>query len=190
MKSLSNFLPLMLEMSQYNEVVCEGACFAAWNIVAGPKLARVSQPERLINKTLIVLLPDETWKEQVTPMVESLIGQINFLLGRVLVKKVDLRVQATAFNFAANRPQTEVTPIDPTIAEAAAQITDPGLRELYIKAATSALEARARPLLSIDPQIAEVAAQITNPKLRQLYIETATRALQARVQQDAMRKIL
>jgi hypothetical protein len=143
MQDILKLLPNLLRLAQNNEEVCERAAFAAWRVTVGEAIARVTLPLRLARKTLVIAVMDETWKKQLGEMSSQILFRINTILGAAMVTWIEYQIDPEAVK-ASNppRPSPPEILIDPELLESAAQIKDPELRALYLKAAGKYLQAQ------------------------------------------------
>jgi hypothetical protein len=92
MDELFKALPQLLRAAGESAEVSEAAAFAAWRRVAGEAMRGCAVPFRLYNKTLIIAVPDVTWRNQLEKVCPQLIFRLNSLLGQALVTYVEFRV--------------------------------------------------------------------------------------------------
>src|SRR5437762_812805 len=93
MDDLFQALPKILRAAGESEEVSEAAAFAAWRRVAGEALRGCAVPFRLYRKTLVVSVPDATWRKQLEQMSPQLLFRLNSLLGQAIVTYVEFRVE-------------------------------------------------------------------------------------------------
>ena len=92
MEDLFQSLPKLLRAAGESEEVFEAASFAAWRRVAGEALRGCAVPFRLYRKTLVVAVPDATWRRQLEQVSPQLIFRLNSMLGQAVVTYVEFRV--------------------------------------------------------------------------------------------------
>src|ERR687884_477735 len=92
MDELFKALPQLLRAAGESEEVSEAAAFAAWRRVAGEAMRGSAVPFRLYNRTLVVAVPDTTWRRQLEQVSPQLIFRLNSLLGQAVVTYVEFRV--------------------------------------------------------------------------------------------------
>jgi hypothetical protein len=92
MEDLFQALPGLLRAAGESEEVLEAAGFAAWRRVAGEALRGCAVPFRLYRKTLVVSVPDSTWKRQLEQVAPQLVFRLNSMLGQAVVTYVEFRV--------------------------------------------------------------------------------------------------
>jgi Dna[CI] antecedent, DciA len=141
-------LPRMIRQSGDSDEAREQAAFAAWVVAAGSHVRRVTRPLRLERKTLIVAVPDLTWRTQLSQMRGPFLFKLNSLLGNPLVASLEFVVNPSVIvnelqlpqpvQFIA--PEQEALPLR----EQADRIEDPEIRAVYLRAAGKCLERRAR----------------------------------------------
>jgi hypothetical protein len=148
MESLLRILPAFVRQLDESPEAREHAAFVAWDAVAGEGVARVTVPERLIGRRLVVAATDTTWKRQLERLGPQYIFSINSLLGTPIVTQIVFRVDPTAVAKAHPNPPPVIkqSEIDACVAELendADIIADPKLKRLFLRAAGSCL-ARSR----------------------------------------------
>ena|ERR1700759_17424 len=92
MDDLFKALPKLLRAAGDAEEVSEAVAFAAWRRTAGETLRGCAVPFRLYRKTLVVSVPDATWRKQLEQMSPQLIFRLNSLVGQALVTYIEFRV--------------------------------------------------------------------------------------------------
>ena len=92
MDDLFKALPQLLRAAGGSAEVSEAAAFAAWRRVAGEAMRGSAVPFRLYNKTLVIAVPDVTWRKQLEQVSPQLIFRLNSMLGQALVTYVEFRV--------------------------------------------------------------------------------------------------
>jgi hypothetical protein len=140
MNSLVRLLPALVRQAEDSPEAREYAAFAAWNAAAGEGVRRVCAPVRLDARRLLVATVDQTWKVQLGRLAPQLIFRLNSLAGAPLVTQISFRVDPAAV--AAARPPSP-EPFARGDAEAHARalegdagvIADPGLRDIFLRAA-------------------------------------------------------
>ena len=145
---LLTLLPQMLRRAADSDEVREQAVFAAWLVAVGGPIRKVTAPIRLERKTLIVAVPDATWRTQLMSMRGQALFKVNSLLGAPLVTAIEYVVNPelivrepegpSEVKFTA--PDKEALPLR----EKADQIADPDLRETFLRAAGKCLERRTK----------------------------------------------
>jgi hypothetical protein len=98
MEDLFKALPKLLRAAGESEEVSEAVALAAWRRVAGEGLRGCAVPFRLYRKTLVVAVPDATWRKQLEQMSPQLIFRLNSLLGQALVTYVEFRIDRQTVN--------------------------------------------------------------------------------------------
>ena len=149
MDDLIKALPKLLRASGDAEEVLEAAAFAAWRRAAGEALRGCAVPFRLHRKTLVVSVPDATWRKQLERVSPQLIFRINSLLGQALVTFVEFRVDPQTIN--EERARMRQSQYERLVAEegalgrareldeAASAIRDEELRRRFLLAAGSCM---------------------------------------------------
>src|SRR5918997_4715348 len=103
MDDLIRALPKLLRAAGEAEEVAEAASFVAWRRVAGEALRGCAVPFRLYRKTLVVAVPDATWRRQLEGVSGQLIFRLNSLLGQALVTYIEFRVDREAVEHERER---------------------------------------------------------------------------------------
>jgi hypothetical protein len=149
MIDVARLLPKLLNATEANPEMAEIAAKLAWTRAAGQGLRRHAIPFRLFRKTLVVSVADVIWQRQMQSMSAELISRINRLLGRVVVEEIEFRIDPTTVEQVRGESQPppparsearEEVPAE--LISAAAEITDPDLRELFIRAAENCIARR------------------------------------------------
>jgi predicted nucleic acid-binding Zn ribbon protein len=141
-------VPQMLLRASDSDEGREQAVFAAWVVVVGGPIRRVTAPVRLERKTLIVAVPDSTWRAQLMSMRGQALFKLNSLLGSPVVTAIEYVVNP-ALIISEQEPSEEVTFIAPErqvagLREQADQIPDPEIRRVFLSVAGKCLERRAK----------------------------------------------
>ncbi len=145
-------LPKLVRAAGEAEEVAEAAAFVAWRRVAGEPLRASAVPFRLYRKTLVVAVPDVTWRRQLEEVSGQLIFRLNSLLGQALVTYIEFRFdpQTVSVERARARPVAPSGPAEEAAAyaratelrAAAAAIHDEELRRRFLLAAGSCMNRR------------------------------------------------
>lgn len=147
MDDLIQALPRLLRAAGEAEEVAEAAAFVAWRRVAGETLRGCAVPFRLYRKTLVVAVPDTTWRRQLEQVSGQLIFRLNSLLGQALVTYVEFRVDPQTVDAERARAPAPAPPaaVEEAIRRsgelraAAAAIHDEDLRRRFLLAAGSCM---------------------------------------------------
>ena len=149
MDDLFRALPKLLRAAGDSEEVAEAAAFAAWRRVAGEGLRGSAVPFRLYQKTLVVAVPDATWRRQLEGVSGQYLFRINSLVGQALVTYIEFRVdpktvaeeRARLRNPEYERLTREENALRRAVEldDAARQIHDEELRRRFLIAAGSCL---------------------------------------------------
>ena len=152
MEELIQSLPKLLRAAGEAEEVVEAAAFVAWRRVAGEALRGCAVPFRLYRKTLVVAVPDTTWRKQLEAVSGQLIFRLNSLLGQALVTYIEYRVDRETVQRERERTRhaREATAEDEEQAirgagqlrAAASAIRDEDLRRRFLIAAGSYMNAQ------------------------------------------------
>jgi hypothetical protein len=152
MEELIQSLPKLLRAAGEAEEVVEAAAFVAWRRVAGEALRGCAVPFRLYRKTLVVAVPDTTWRKQLEAVSGQLIFRLNSMLGQALVTFIEFRVDQQTVQQERGRTRA---PHEATAEEAehalrgagelraaASAIRDEDLRRRFLLAAGSYINAQ------------------------------------------------
>jgi Dna[CI] antecedent, DciA len=139
-------VPQMLRHAGDSDEVREQAVFAAWLVAVGGPIRKITAPVRLERKTLIVAVPDATWRSQLMSMRGQALFKLNSLLGAPLVTTIeyvvnpDLLVRETAIphEVTFTAPEEQALPLRAQ----ADRIADPEIRATFLRAAGKCLERR------------------------------------------------
>ncbi|HVF45064.1 MAG TPA: DciA family protein [Pyrinomonadaceae bacterium] len=149
MDELFKALPQLLRAAGESQEVSEAAAFAAWRRAAGEAMRGNAVPFRLYNKTLVIAVPDVTWRRQLEQVSPQLIFRLNSMLGQALVTYVEFRVDPQTVG--RQREQMRRTQYERLVeeenalsratelGEAADAIHDDGLRRRFLLAAGSCM---------------------------------------------------
>jgi hypothetical protein len=141
-------VPQMLLRASDSDEAREQAVFAAWVAAVGGPIRKVTAPIRLERKTLIVAVPDATWRAQLMSMRGQALFKLNSLLGSPVVTTIEYVVNPILI-IREHEPTEEVKFIAPekqvtALREQADQIPDPEIRRVFLNAAGKCLERRAK----------------------------------------------
>jgi hypothetical protein len=150
MEDIFRTLPKILRETEDTEPLRESLVFAAWKRIAGESLGKNTVPLKLNEKHLSVAVPDETWERHLRPLSGQMIFQLNSLLGAEVVTFIDFYIDRKQFAAAWEekrrkaeekqvfeaRAKAEITP---QMRQAADEIKDERLRELFLQAAGNCL---------------------------------------------------
>ncbi len=152
MEDLFQALPNLLRAAGESEEVLEAASFAAWRRVAGEALRGCAVPFRLYRKTLVIAVPDATWRRQLEQVSPQLIFRLNSMLGQAVVTYVEFRVDPKTVREERERlgrpehdrlgREEDALRRAGEIKEAAAAIHDEDLRRRFLLAAGSCMNRR------------------------------------------------
>jgi predicted nucleic acid-binding Zn ribbon protein len=141
-------VPQMLRHAGDSDEVREQAVFAAWLVAVGGPIRKVTAPVRLERKTLIVAVPDATWRTQLMSMRGQALFKLNSLLGAPLVTTIEyvvnpdmiVREPETPQEVKFTAPETQALPLRGQ----ADRIADPDIRATFLRAAGKCLERRTK----------------------------------------------
>lgn len=153
MDDLIRALPKLLRAAGESEEVAEAAAMVAWRRAAGEGLRGAAVPFRLYRKTLVVAVPDVTWRKQLEAVSPQLLFRLNSMLGQAMVTYIEFRVDPQTVR--AERERLRHAPeADPAEHEeralrgarelraAAEAIRDEDLRRRFLVAAGSYMNAQ------------------------------------------------
>ncbi len=141
---LLSIVPQMLRHAGDSDEAREQAVCAAWLVAVGGPIRKVTTPIRLERKTLIVAVPDATWRAQLMSMRGQALFKINSLLGSPVVTMIEYVVNPDLIVHDSSAPQEVkfTAPAEQVTAlrEQADRIPDPEIREAFLRAAGKCLE--------------------------------------------------
>jgi hypothetical protein len=143
MEDLIKTLPKVLGLGNASDEVSEAAVFAAWRYVAGSGIRQHAEPVKLEDGLLVIAVRDNVWQQQLSIMNTQMIYRVNSLLGKPLVKRIELRIDTkslpsiTSYRVETGDVQSHEVPID--LWAAAREIQDKQLRQKFLKAAIGML---------------------------------------------------
>jgi hypothetical protein len=137
-------LPKILAQTGDDAEMKEVAAKIAWSRAAGQGLQRHAVPFRLHRKTLVVSVADAIWQKQLHAMSSELIFRINTLLKRQVVESIEFRIDPAALSRPPKRqaPAKSSESLPTELSAAAAEISDPELRQRFLRAASNCIERR------------------------------------------------
>lgn len=146
--SLLNLLPQMLRQIGDSAEARQQAVFAAWTAAVGSQVRKITLPLRLERKTLIVAVPDQTWRTQLERIKGQALFRLNSLLGAPIITNIEFVINPQSlddnqsapaeFHFVA--PEKAAMPLR----DDAARINNPELRDAFLRAAGKCLERRSK----------------------------------------------
>lgn len=141
---LLRLVPQIIRHVGDSDDVREQAVFAAWLVAVGGPIRKVTMPIRLERKTLIIAVPDATWRTQLMSMRGQALFKLNSLLGAPLVTTIEYVVNPSVIvretevphevKFTAHEEQAL------PLRKQAERIPDPEIREIFLRAAGKCLE--------------------------------------------------
>lgn len=153
MDDLLAALPSALRKLNKVPIAHEAMVFAAFGRCVGEALADRVIPARLEGTRLIAAVENETWRRNVSDLGPTIVRKMDATVGKGLVTYVEFKVIPEEFN-ARRKSKTEVTveeivavqapkQVSAGLAEAADSISDPELKDRFLRAAGSSLARRA-----------------------------------------------
>lgn len=148
MDSLIKSLPKVLSAAGDSPEVAESTAIAAWKYVAGDGLKPHAIATKLEDRTLILVVRDPIWQNQLALMKRQLIFRVNSVLGQALITNLELRVEPNRFP----APQPRLAPIEEIVEsdvpielwESASRIEDKQLRQKFLQTAIGDLRRKAQ----------------------------------------------
>jgi len=148
MTDLLTIIPQMLRRTADSDEAREQAVFAAWLVAAGGPIRKVTTPVRLERRTLIVAVPDRTWRTQLNSMRGQALFKLNSVLGAPLVTTIEYvvnpdliaREPEVPHEVEFSAPEEQAQPLRTQ----ADQIPDPTIRDTFLRAAGKCLERAAK----------------------------------------------
>jgi hypothetical protein len=145
---LLTLLPQILRHAADSDEAREQAVFAAWFVAVGGPIRKVTAPVRLERKTLIVAVPDPTWRNQLMSMRGQALFKLNSLLGTPLVTAIEyvinpdliVREPEVPREVRFSAPEKQALPLRGQ----ADRIADPEIRATFLRAAGKCLERRTK----------------------------------------------
>ena len=145
---LLTLLPQMLRHAADSDEAREQAVFAAWFVAVGGPIRKVTAPVRLERKSLIVAVPDPTWRNQLMSMRGQALFKVNSLLGTPLVTTIEyvinpeliVREPEVSREVRFTAPEKQALPLRGQ----ANRIADPEIRATFLRAAGKCLERRTK----------------------------------------------
>ncbi|HEX5709221.1 MAG TPA: DUF721 domain-containing protein [Pyrinomonadaceae bacterium] len=156
MDDLIRALPQLLRAAGDAEEVAETAACVAWRRAAGEQLRGVAVPFRLYRKTLVVAVPDTSWRQQLEAISGQLLFRVNSILGQPVVTFIEFRVDAETVRKERERQRRLAREVRTAaheagalrtaaeLEDAASAIRDEELRRRFLVAAGSYIEAQER----------------------------------------------
>lgn len=148
MTELLKLLPHLLRQAGDSDEAREQAVFAAWLAAVGAQVRKVTTPIRLDRKTLVVAVIDSTWRAQLDRMRGQALFKLNSLLGAPTVTTIEFVINRKLIKDLQTNPR-QVTFIAPdeqatALRDSADLITNPEIRDAFLRAAGKCLDRRAR----------------------------------------------
>jgi predicted nucleic acid-binding Zn ribbon protein len=144
MEGLFKSLPAILEAAGASAEVAEAACKVAWKPAVGEALSVHARAMQLEEQTLIVAVADNIWQRQLEVMRPQLLFRLNSVLGKPLVKLIQIRVAPEVFKARevteSKSPNATSASAPFEILAAACEIQDASLRRAFLGAARSCIE--------------------------------------------------
>ena len=148
MTDLLKLLPRILRNAGDSDEAREQAVFAAWAAAVGAPLRKATAPLKLERKTLLVAVPDATWREQLKQLRGQALFKLNSLVGAPAVTAIEFVINPKFISRAHEAPR-EIKFVAPErqvthLRDQADNIPNPDIRAAFLRAAGKCLERRAR----------------------------------------------
>lgn len=149
MKRLLDILPQILENAPDSPELKEAVVFTIWRRSAGKTAAANAIAVKFENGRLGVAVKSEAWRKELAELAPQLLYKLNAILGRSVVKKIDLFVDEKAFHtksLAERDESMKSTAVSAPLPlrNAAGAIKDEQLRRSFLKAAAGSLAHKAK----------------------------------------------
>lgn len=135
-------LPGVFEAIDASDEVRSAFVFAAWRKVAGAQILERSHPIGLLDKRLVIAVPDMTWQRNLASLAPQLLFKLNAALGRVTVNFIEFQIQPAAIEKPgqpAGEDETARPSVPPELSAAGKAIRDEKLRKTVMLAAANCL---------------------------------------------------
>ena len=114
------------------EAVAKGAAMVLWPEVVGEAVARVTHPQTVRGRTLVVTVVDSAWLQQLRYLEETMLEGLNAALGRQVIEGIYLQVGQIPVAPPADEPPEASAELAPEAAayleDVVSDVDDPGLR--------------------------------------------------------------
>ncbi len=114
------------------EVVEKGAAIVLWPEVVGEAVSRVTHPQTVRGRTLVVTVADSAWLQQLRYLEETMVERLNAAVGRTVIEGIYLQVGPIPVAPAAEEPPERPAGLDAEEAAdlegVVAALEDPDLR--------------------------------------------------------------
>jgi hypothetical protein len=169
MKRLNDLFPELLRKQPQKQLPLDEIVREAWAHIAGRQIAGRSHVFRIYNNTLIVHVPDQTWRRQLHRFEAVLVSRVNHFLGRTVISNLDFRVDATMPASVPAKPPGRASERRPARGDAGRQ------GELF--GAAVEMPPRKGPARELAPavevELQQAATAIADPELRELFLRAS-----------------
>ena len=144
MEGFLKSLPAILAAAGTSAEVAEAACQVAWKPAVGEALSVHARPIKFEDNVLTIAVADNVWQRQLELMRPQLLFRLNSVLGRPLVKLIQICIAPELFRTAADSESRSAKAASGSVPfellAAASDIQDSALRRAFLGAATSCIE--------------------------------------------------
>ena len=147
MRAILQTLPGLIDDLRGPEVR-EAIVFAIWPTVIGEQLRDISAPVRVEDKTLFVAVTDAEWKREFRQHARNIVYRLNAGLKSSIVERLEFVIDPIAVQ--GSRAKTvkrdlelvSANPMSKNVSAAASTISDPVLRDNFLKAVAACVARR------------------------------------------------
>lgn len=94
------------------EAVEKGAAIVLWPEVVGEAVSRVTHPQTVRGRTLVVTVADSAWLQQLRYLEETMVERLNAAVGRTVIEGIYLQVGPIPVAPAAEEPPERPAGLD------------------------------------------------------------------------------
>ena len=87
-EDIGSIIGSVVDKMEFSKKLKVSNIFNHWEEIVGPGIAKKSNPDRLIRKTLYVSVTTSTWANELSLMSEKLMEKINSFTGEDVVKTI------------------------------------------------------------------------------------------------------
>lgn len=173
MKRVKDLFPELLRKQPQKQLPVEEILRGAWAHIAGRQIASRSLVFRVFEGTLIVHVPDQTWRRQLNRFEGRIVANVNHFLGRGIIRSVDFRVDPAMPAVVPVKPERSAAPESRPAGSVGAS------SQMEMFRATEAMPPRKGPARELAPaveaELEQAARAITDPELRELFLRASRR---------------
>lgn len=173
MKRVNDLFPDLLRKQPQKQLPVEEIVRGAWAHIAGRQIASRSLVFRVFDGTLIVHVPDQTWRRQLNRFEGRIVANVNHFLGRSVIRGVDFRVDPA---MPAVIPAKPARSAPEASRQADLASASPGTQMEMFSEAAPPRKGPARELTpAVEAELAQAARAIADPELRELFLRASRR---------------